>query len=321
MSKLAYRPATLDDAALAAELMSAAYPDLPEDPVIVRYRWENPRQKLSFGRFITEMGGRPIAYLAWFHGPWETEQDRYCEVQVDLDRAVLATELAAQLFSWITARAETEGATQLIAYAGEDEPEMLAAIASLGFEQDRVDRLWQLDLHADGERLMKEAKRAREKAAEEGIQFVTLAAWPHPKKIELLHALDSVTRRDIPHTAPIVIDTPQDFQRRIGGPGRHHDRHWIALDNERPVSMSYLFFPPVRGPVSTGYTCTHPDYRGRGLARAIKLQSLAQAVALGVPTVITDNDSENVAMLRINEKLGYRLRPGFVGHLKRVSKS
>jgi hypothetical protein len=37
--------------------------------------------------------------------------------------------------------------------------------------------------------------------------------------------------------------------------------------------------------------------------------------------VITDNDSENAAMLHINESLGYRLRPGFVGHLKRVSMS
>ena len=61
-----------------------------------------------------------------------------------------------------------------------------------------------------------------------------------------------------------------------------------------------------------------PDFRGRGLAQAIKLQSLAQAVELGIPRVIADNDSENAPMLRINEKLGYRLRPGFVGHLKRV---
>ena len=54
---------------------------------------------------------------------------------------------------------------------------------------------------------------------------------------------------------------------------------------------------------------------------AIKLQSLAHAVELGVQSVISDNDSENTAMIHINEGLGYGLRPGFVGHLKRVSKS
>ena len=84
--------------------------------------------------------------------------------------------------------------------------------------------------------------------------------------------------------------------------------------------MSYLKYPPVRGDVWTGYTCTDPGYRGRGLARGIKLQTLAQAVELGVLLVYTANDSENAPILRINETLGYRARPGFVEHHKRVTK-
>jgi GNAT superfamily N-acetyltransferase len=321
MFELTYRPATLDDAALAADLMTAAYPDLAEDPVITRYRWEHPRQGYSYQRLIAEMDGRPIAFLDWAHGPWEKLPERNCEVDVRLDRAVLSTELAGRLYAWISASAEADGAGLLVAYAGEDEPEMLAAITSQGFERDRVDKAWELDLRADGLRLVEEAKEAREKAAGADISFTTLAAWKHSKKIELLHDLDRITRQDIPHTIPILTDTLEDFERRVNSPGRHHDRCWIALHEDRPVSLSYLFFPPVRGPVSTGYTCTHPDYRGRGLARAIKLQSLAQAVQLGVPSVFSDNDSENAPMLHINEALGYRRRPGFVEHLKRVSKS
>jgi GNAT superfamily N-acetyltransferase len=84
------------------------------------------------------------------------------------------------------------------------------------------------------------------------------------------------------------------------------------------VALTYLKFPK-RGTVWTGYTCTRADYRGRGIARAIKLQSLAQAVHLGVPFVCTDNDAENAPMLHINEALGYVRRPGFVEHHKRVT--
>src|SRR5260370_30435841 len=80
--------------------------------------------------------------------------------------------------------------------------------------------------------------------------------------------------------------------------------------------MSYLRFPPGRGQVWTGYPCCHPEHRGRGIARAVKLQSLAQAVALGVPYVYTDNDSENAPMLHLNERLGYGRRPGLIALLK-----
>jgi GNAT superfamily N-acetyltransferase len=225
------------------------------------------------------------------------------------------------MYAWISAEAEAAGAGMLVAYAAEDEPDRLAALASQGFERDRLDKLWELDLRENSRRLVADAKTARDTVAGGGIQITTLANWHHPKKIELLHELYAGTRQDIPHTVPILAETIGDFLRRVDAPGIHHDRWWIALEGDRPVSLSYLFFPPVRGPVSTGFTCTHADYRGRGLARAIKLQSLAQACELGVACVITDNDSENAAMLHINESLGYRLRPGFVGHLKRVSKS
>jgi RimJ/RimL family protein N-acetyltransferase len=95
---------------------------------------------------------------------------------------------------------------------------------------------------------------------------------------------------------------------------------WIALLADQPVAMSFLKFPPVRGRVFTGFTCSDRDHRGRGIARAVKLQTLAQAFELGVTAVYTDNDSENAPMLHINETLGYQLRPGLVEHLKRVTK-
>jgi len=52
----------------------------------------------------------------------------------------------------------------------------------------------------------------------------------------------------------------------------------------------------------------------------VKLESLAQAVELGVPRIGTDNDSENAPMLHINQRLGYEPRPGFVEHHKRVER-
>jgi RimJ/RimL family protein N-acetyltransferase len=313
-----FRPATIDDAALAADLITAAYPALPEDPIITRYRWAHPRDGFAHRRFIAEVEGLPVAFVASNHGPWDQLPDRDSEVEVSLDRARLDGELLRLLWSWIGEQATRDGARILQAYAAEDEPEVLEALRGLGYELDRVERVWELDLRAHGKRLVEDASAARRSMQAEGIDLLTLADWIDPEKFRKVHTLNELTLPDAPHTFPILPMSFDDFMERLNRPDKPHDRYWVARHVDRAVALSYLTYPPVRGTVWTGYTCCVPEYRGRGIAFAVKLQSLAQAVKLGIPAVFTDNDSENAPMLHINEKLGYGSRPGFVSFVKRV---
>jgi GNAT superfamily N-acetyltransferase len=301
--------------------MTASYPELPDDPVITRRRWEWPRNGFVYGKFIAERDRAPIAYLGFIHGPWARLPDRHCEVEVWLDRVALDGGLLVAMFEWIGGRAIADGSHLLMSYCAEDEPEMLEALSAVGYKPERSEKVWQLDLKAHGARLIEDARRERDKAAGRGITLTTVAEWRDPDALKKMLELSNLTAQDVPHTLPILDETYEDYERRMRGPDRPWDRIWIGLDADRPVTMSYLKFPPVRGPVWTSYTCTHPGYRGRGLARAVKLQGLAQAVELGVPLVCTDNDSENAPMLHINETLGYERRPGFVEHHKRVTNS
>ncbi|HSS61503.1 MAG TPA: GNAT family N-acetyltransferase [Candidatus Limnocylindrales bacterium] len=316
---MTYRPATLDDAELASDVMTAAYPSLAQDPIITRYRWENPRIGYEYRRFLAYRDGRAIAYVASVHAPWEKLPDRHCEVEVWLDRAELSDELIRSLYEWIEAKAVGQGSRVLLTYCAEDETETLAALAGLAYERVRAERFWVLDLVKRGPGLLEEAASARDRMEAEGIRLVTLSEWKEPGGVRKLFDLNERTVQDVPHTLTIVPEQFEDFERRLQAPDRRSDRWWIACDGDRPVAMSYLKFPPVRGVVFTGYTCSDPAYRGRGIARAVKLQSLAQAVELGIPAVYTDNDSQNAPMLHINQALGYELRPGFVEHHKRVS--
>ena len=313
-----FRPTTIDDAELAADLMTAAYPEFGVDPVLTRYRWEHPRKDWTYGSFIAEMSGKPIAFVHWMHGPPEQDPQRHCEVGVALDQTSLDVELLTHLWLWASGQAAAGGSRMLDAYAAEDEPEMLEAIARVGYGRDRLEKVWELDLGLHGARLVGEAEQERAEHERAGYELTTVARWEAPMKFEALHSLDTLTRKDIPTTFPILPETFENFMERLRSPDRPHDRWWVAVRDGKPVAMSYLRFPPVRGRVWTGYTCCHPDHRGRGIARAVKLQSLAQAVALSVPYVYTDNDSENAPMLHINERLGYGPRPGLIGLLKRV---
>jgi RimJ/RimL family protein N-acetyltransferase len=318
MANFVCRPAGLEDAELASDLITASYPELPEDPKVKQYDWAHPRRGLKTTRFIAEVDGEPAALLDWTHGPWEDVLARNAYLGVYLDQARLGSDLAVPLWEWLTAAAFADGALVLEAQVVEDEAEMIEALQRVGFERDRTEKVWELDLVKHGQQLIADARGALANAQTEGIAMTTLAGWNDPDSLRKLHALGELTRRDVPTSFPIPPQPFEDFVERMNIPDRRKDRFWIAIDADRPVALSFLRFPPVRGQVWTGYTCTHPDYRGRGLARGIKLQTLAQAAQLGVPIVITDNDSENAPMLHINETLGYDARRGFISFVKRV---
>ena len=313
------RPATLDDAALAADLVTAAYPPEPEDPVVTRYRWEHPRDGWSVARFIAEIDSEPLAYLWWMHGPWKNLPERHCDVGADVDQARQSDELLDYLWGWTGEQAAADGARILHANAAVDEPNVLKALDRLGYERDRTEKVWRLDLEKHGKRLLEEARTARGKMKKEGIELLSLADWPGPDTFRSIHELNEAAERDIPTNQPLLSQSLANFMDRISAPNLPPERLWIARHRDRAVGMSFLRFPPVRGNVWTGFTCSHPDYRGRGIARAVKLQSLVQAVELGIPSVRTDNDSENAPMLHINETLGYDPLPGYINLVKRVT--
>ena len=56
----------------------------------------------------------------------------------------------------------------------------------------------------------------------------------------------------------------------------------------------------------TDLTGTLAAYRGRGLARFAKTDSLRRLRELGIHTVATANDATNEPMLALNESLGFR---------------
>lgn len=85
----------------------------------------------------------------------------------------------------------------------------------------------------------------------------------------------------------------------------------LGYDGERLVGQSLLLLPRIEGTAAyTGYTGVLREFRGRGIALALKLMTVEAAVASGVPRMRTNNDEENPSMLAVNAKLGYQMVPG-----------
>lgn len=68
----------------------------------------------------------------------------------------------------------------------------------------------------------------------------------------------------------------------------------------------------------SGMTGTRRAYRGRGLAKLAKNDSLHRARAAGYTDAYTGNDAENGPMLAINRWFGYEICATEVRHVRRI---
>ena len=159
-------------------------------------------------------------------------------------------------------------------------------------------------------------ERSRERMRRQGIRLLTLADDPDPEKHVKVWRLSEEATLDVPTTAPHVPESFEDHMRWLRSPGMRLDRFWIARDGDEIVGCSVLGYPPVRGLVITEWTATSRSARGRGIARAVKCETLAQAITLGVTRMRTGNDAANAPILHINETMGYRPSVGAIDFLK-----
>ena len=120
--------------------------------------------------------------------------------------------------------------------------------------------------------------------------------------------MSNEAERDVPTTVPHVEGAFEDFMKWMRSPGLREDRIWIAREGDAVLGVSILSYPPRRGVVQTDWTGVARAGRGKGIARALKCETVMQAIALGVDKVRTDNDSQNVPILHINDTMGYRRR-------------
>jgi RimJ/RimL family protein N-acetyltransferase len=98
--------------------------------------------------------------------------------------------------------------------------------------------------------------------------------------------------------------------------------HFLVKDGARYVAESNLFLtenPP--DVLYQGITGTRGEYRGRGLALALKLRTIEYARALGKREIRTWNDTLNAPMLAINTNLGFVRQPAWITYEKRLDET
>ncbi len=318
VGELDLREATLDDAALVADIDTELHPDDVEDPVMMRHWWSMTAGDEIIDRRIVLIGAEPVGYTMFRHPSWTKMPERFARISAELRPTARSAARLGALYAMLEERARGDGTRAVTTWAWEPDRERADMLAGRGYCEERRQRFWELDLARERERITTMTADSRERMAHEGIRILTLAEEKDPRRFEKLKRMNDEAEADVPTTVPIVPMEMDDWLKWFDSPALRPDRIWIARDGDDIVGISQLAYPPVRGVVSTDWTGTARKVRGRGVARALKCETLMQAIALGIDRVRTDNDSTNTPILHINETMGYRRRPDMIQFLKEL---
>lgn len=125
---------------------------------------------------------------------------------------------------------------------------------------------------------------------------------------------------DIPLPGPFTEVPLEEFLNQyVRRPGTLPDGFFIARDGENYVGLSSLWREENTSDLWQIITGVRREYRRRGVALALKLSVMDYAKKRGAETIKTWNASTNLAMLSLNERLGYRRKVGWIAFEKSLS--
>ena len=316
LAHLIIRPAGPTDIPATLELYNGLRPERP--PMTVEEYNLHVRELTGqrYESWVAELGGRIVGDFDLFEAAWDATPDTfllYGEVHEDFREKGIGS----HLHETMEERARAIGVRRVYTEAIETMPESISFLERRGWTRtgrtDQPSRLRVADANLDG------FAGVEERLSREGIHITTLADMG-ADDAAFLHALQDMefrVERDIPGSEPRVQEPYEQWlHRQLEGPaGRSPRLFWIAMHGDRPVGIARLRLTPGNS-AGNGLTGVDPEYRGRGIARALKLKTVEWAREHGIEFVFTANDVENSRMLAINTSLGYRPLPASIELVK-----
>ena len=287
------------DLAAIARIVNAVTPDDPTS--VEEMRWSDATYP-GTARFLAEEAGREVgaATVGRIHVYPPEFPDLWGSVVVlpEAQRRGIGSELLRT----ISGHARSAGKTGLHLRASEGQPEGIAFLRFHGFEEYERARMVRLELAG---------RRPPVVDPPEGVSLTSLEERP---ELALgVHAVALEALPDIPGGDPIAAGDLAEFRARdVDRPSIPAGGFKIAVetDTDRVVGYASLIFVPGSTTVAWhDMTAVLRDWRGRGVARALKQATIGWAIDHGLEALETGNDDDNAPMRAVNAHLGYRPLP------------
>jgi GNAT superfamily N-acetyltransferase len=290
------------------EISTAIDPGTPFSPDTLRHRDANLDARVRLVRLVAEMEPDGVVAVGRVMHTWWSYHPRRYFVRIEVHPARQRHGIGSKLWERFLSQLQAWEAELVRAEARDDRPAAIAFLEHRGFGEWR--RRWDntLDVSCANVRPLESAVQ---RAADENVTITTYAAELARRGEQLAHELyetEVLIFRDEPANAE--GGDPVSFERfvatEIESADALPDAHFLAFADDRLVGISRLTrdlnHPGVLRQAVTG---THPGFRDRGIAKALKLRTIEFARDHGYQQIRTGNDSTNGAMLHINAAIGF----------------
>ncbi|WP_179292723.1 GNAT family N-acetyltransferase [Bacillus sp. 7884-1] len=257
--------------------------------------------------------GQVIGYGSSWRAPWSDPGElasTFC-VHPDYQRQGVGELILSHLENW----AASHKASVLLSEVKDWIPGSLPFAQKHGFLLDA--HIFELRLNLHQLDLTKFADPVH-RLQDSGITFVSLADTAGEVSEKKLYDLYVETSKDNPGQIGNLPAFPE--WRKEALPEDCSQEKWvfIALDGDDFVGVSTLFSTEEAGVLYTDYIGVYRQYRGSGIAKALKLLSIQAAINEGAHTMTTDTEAGNEAIQKLNRGLGYLPGKGHYRILKKL---
>jgi mycothiol synthase len=320
LADLVIRPARPEDIPATLEMYNALR---PERPPMTLEEYDQHVRDLTGKRYepwAAELHGRVVGDFDLFEARGYATPDTFVLVG-DVHEEFRGTGIGSRLHETMEDRARAIGARRVYTDVIETMPQSVSFLERRGWTRtgrtDQPSRLRVSDANLDGFR------GVEERLSRDGIRLTTLAdvGLDDAAFLHAVHDMEFRAERDIPGSEPRAREPYEPYElwlhRSLEGPGRSPERFWVAMDGDRPAGVARLR-RKSGNTLGNAFTGVEREYRGRGIARALKLKTVEWAHKHGAEFIFTANDAENQRMLSINISLGYQKLPASIELVKEL---
>lgn len=240
-----------------------------------------------------------------FAPAWWTGHAGIYEIDVRVDVPSRERGIGTSLYEMLESRLTALEATRLLGWIRPNAEPARRFVARHGFrETDEIIEEYRLHMpeaRSDAYPGLEERLRDR------GIRITSLAQLGLEDEdfLRSLHRVWADTVDEPPDLAALRDAFPTWQGQVLHSPGLSPGTHWVALDGDRPVGLTFLKRLSDDA-AENDYTGVASAYRGQGIAPALKLQAIAWARENGVEWFYTSSEAGNARMISVNVRLGYR---------------